>query len=83
MFILVEETAEAVVSSYVEVGDLLGVGVWVGEWVQWAGVRDSLVGPVFVVEGLELAQCVHEMAMVPDQGAVQQLAAAGLHPAQI
>jgi hypothetical protein len=34
-----------------------------------------------VVEGFELAERVREMALVPDQGAVQQLASAGLYPA--
>jgi hypothetical protein len=50
------------------------------ERVQWAGVRDALVRPVRVVELLELPQCVEEMPLVPDQGAVQQFTAAGLHP---
>jgi hypothetical protein len=34
-----------------------------------------------VVEGLELAEHMKEVALVPDQGAVQELAAAGLYPA--
>src|ERR1700692_4010966 len=36
--------------------------------------------PVCVVELLELAQCVEQVPLVPDQGAVEQFAAAGLHP---
>lgn len=34
-----------------------------------------------VVETFELAQGVEQVALVPDQGAVQQLASAGLHSA--
>lgn len=34
--------------------------------------------PVFVIEGLELAQHIQKVALVPDQGSVQQLAPAGL-----
>jgi hypothetical protein len=36
--------------------------------------------PVGVVELLELAQCVQQVPLVPDQGPVEQLAPAGLHP---
>jgi hypothetical protein len=39
------------------------------------------VRPVFVVEGLELAQRVQKVVFVPDQGLVQQFAPAGLDPA--
>jgi hypothetical protein len=48
--------------------------------MQRSGVRDALVGSVSIVEALELVKSVEEMALVPDQGAVQQFAAAGLHP---
>jgi hypothetical protein len=39
------------------------------------------VGPVLVVEVLELPQRVEEVALVPDERAVQQLVPACLHPA--
>jgi hypothetical protein len=39
------------------------------------------MGPVRVVELLELAQGVRQVRLVPDQGPFEQLAAAGLHPA--
>ena len=39
------------------------------------------MGTVFVAELLELAQRVEQVPLVPDQGAVQQLPAAGQHPA--
>jgi hypothetical protein len=55
MVVLVEESAEAVVSSYVQVGDL----VWISDrWRQRAerpGIGDALVGSVLVIELLELA----------------------------
>jgi hypothetical protein len=81
MFVLVEDSAEAVASSYVEAGDLLRIGDRRGQGVQRAGIRDALMGPVSVVEVFELAQRVKQMPLVPDQGAVQELAPAGLHPA--
>jgi hypothetical protein len=34
--------------------------------------------PVLVVEGLELAECVEQVGLVPDQGSVKKLATAGL-----
>ena len=48
--------------------------------MQRAGVRDALVRPVAVVEVLELAQGMDQVALVPDQRPIQQLASAGLHP---
>jgi hypothetical protein len=36
---------------------------------------------VAVIELLELAQGVQQMPLIPDQGPVEQLAAAGQHPA--
>jgi len=38
------------------------------------------VSAVVVVVGFVLVQGVHQVMMVPDQGAVQQFVAAGLHP---
>jgi hypothetical protein len=51
-----------------------------GQRVQRACVREALVWPVAVVELFELAQGVEQVLLVPDQGAVQQFASAGLHP---
>jgi hypothetical protein len=48
--------------------------------VQRPGVGDSLVRSVGVVELLELTKSVQQVPLVPDQGPVEQLAAAGLHP---
>jgi hypothetical protein len=53
---LVEDAAEALVFSYVQVGDLVRIGDRRGQWIERAGVRDALMRPVAVVEILELAQ---------------------------
>jgi hypothetical protein len=39
------------------------------------------VGPMLVVEMLELPQRMHEVTLIPDERAVQELVATGLHPA--
>ena len=77
---LVEDAVEAVPSVDVKAGGGAGLGDRRGQRVQWPGVRDSLVRPMGVVEMLGLTQSVEQVPLVPDQGAVKQLAAAGLHP---
>ena len=80
MLVLVEDAAEAIASADVKAG---GGGQFrdrCGQRAQWPGARDSLMWPVGVVELLELAQCVQQVPLVPDQGPVEQLASAGLHP---
>ena len=79
MLVLMEHSAESVVSSYVKARDLAGSCQRRGQWVERAGVRDALVRPVPVIELLELSQGVQKVGLVPDQRAVQ-LAPAGLHP---
>ncbi|MFB7501509.1 hypothetical protein ACFC09_43790 [Streptomyces sp. NPDC056161] len=64
MFVLVGDSAEAVASSYVEVGDGVRVGDRCGERLQQAGVCDALVGPVGVVVLFELAQGVEQVAKI-------------------
>jgi hypothetical protein len=81
MFVFVEDSAEALVSSYVQAGDLVWVGDGQGQRMQWSGVGDALVRSVLVVEPFVLTQGVEQVVLVPDQGPVQQLASAGLHPA--
>lgn len=80
MFVLVEDAAEAIASSYLKAGDPVRIGDRRGQGIQGAGVRDALMGPVQIVEALELPQGVEQMPLIPDQGPVQQLASAGLHP---
>jgi len=80
MPVLVEDAPEAVASADMKVG---GGGQFRdrrGQRVQWPGVRDSLMRPMGVVELLELTQSVQQVLLVPDQGPVEQFAAAGLHP---
>ena len=78
MPVLVEDSAEAVAPFYVEAAGGGQSRDWWGQWVQWPGVRDSLMRPVGVVELLELAQGVEQVHLVPDQGPVEQLAAAAV-----
>jgi hypothetical protein len=55
MIVLVEDPAKPLVSSDVQVGDLVRISDRRRQWTQRPGVRDALVGPVVVVEGLEFA----------------------------
>ena len=80
MFVLVENVAEAIASSYVEAVYLARIGDRCGQRVQRAGVRDALMRSMSVVELLELAQGMAQVPLVPDQGPVQELAPAGLYP---
>ena len=80
MPVLVEDAAEAVTSVDVKAGDRVRPGGSVRAMGAVAGVADSLVRPVRVAELLELAQSVEQVRLVPDQGPVEQFAAAGLHP---
>ena len=80
MAVLVENAAEAVASADVKAGGGDQFRDRCGQRAQWPDVRDSLMRPVAVVELLELAQGVQQVRLVPDQGPVEQLAAAGLRP---
>ena len=80
MSVLMEDAAEAVASVYVKAGGGVRLGDRCGQRAQWPGVGDPLVRAVGVVELLELAQGVEQVPLVPDQGPVEKLAAAGLHP---
>ncbi|MER7491002.1 hypothetical protein ABTY20_35030 [Streptomyces sp. NPDC126497] len=53
--VLVEDVAESLASSYVEMGDLLRIADRPRQGAQRVGVGDALVGPVGVVEVFELA----------------------------
>jgi hypothetical protein len=80
VFVLVQHTAKAITSVDVQTGEPVRGGDRLGQRGEWPGVRDALMGRVRVVEDLVLAQRVQQMPLVPDQGAVQQFAAAGPHP---
>jgi hypothetical protein len=58
MLVLVEDAAEAIASSDVEVGQLVRIGDLRRQRVQWACVCDALVRAVSVVELFELSQGV-------------------------
>ena len=79
MLVFVQGAAEAVVSSDIKTGDLVSIGERCGQRAQRSGVGDTLMRPVTVIEALELAQGVQQVCLVPDQGPVEQLVAAGLH----
>jgi hypothetical protein len=80
MPVFVEDAAEAVPSADVEVRGLLRVGYRFGERVQGCGSLEGPVGPVLVVEVLELPQRMQQVTLIPDERAVQQFVAARLHP---
>jgi hypothetical protein len=71
MLILMEHSAQSVAPSYVKAGELVRNCQRPGQWLERAGVRDTLMWPVPVVELLELPQRVQEVGLVPDQRAVQ------------
>ena len=71
MVVLMEHSAESVVSSYVKAGDLVRNHQGRGQWLGRAGVCDALMRPVPVAELLELPQGMQKVGLVPDQRAVQ------------
>ena len=73
MLVFVEDAAEAVASADIEARDLLRVGHRFGKRAQGRSTLEGSVGPVLVVEVLELPQRMQEVALVPDEGAVQEL----------
>ena len=70
MSVLVDGAAESVPSADVEVRDPLRIGNRFGKRAQRCGSSESPVGPVLVVEVLELPEGVREVALVPDERAV-------------
>jgi hypothetical protein len=81
MLILVEDSAQTLASSDVQVGELIWVTDRRRQRKQRPSIRDALVRPVGVVEGFELTQGAQEVALVPDQDAVKKFSLAGLHTA--
>jgi hypothetical protein len=80
MSVLVDHSTEAVVSAYVEAGDPVRISNRFGDGAQRCCLSHGLVGPVGVVVPLVLAQGSAQVGLVPDQGAIQEFVAAGLHP---
>ena len=81
MLVLVEGSAESVPSRDFQTSDLCWFVYRSGEWSERSGLAQSSVRAMPAVEGLELAERVEQVALVPDQGAVQEFPAAGLYPA--
>jgi hypothetical protein len=77
----VKGAAESISSMDVQVQDLPWLGDRFGQWAQGSGLIQGPVPPMLVVERLEVAQGVEQMALVPFEGAVRQFALAGLCPA--
>ena len=61
--------------------EMVQVGDAVGQRTERRGLAEGAVGPVGVVEILVLAQGGYQVPLIPDQGPVQQLAAASADPA--
>jgi hypothetical protein len=80
VFVLMEGSAEAVVSSDIEVDDQTFVGDRFRRRTQRGGLMQRPMRAMLVVVALELAQRVQQVSVVPDQGAVQQFVSAGTHP---
>ena len=66
-----EDAVEAIWPMDVQVPDLDGLGDWFGQRVQRCGVGQGPVRAVSIVERFELAQRMEQMALVPNEGAVQ------------
>ena len=76
-----QEAAETIASADAEMRDRGWIGNSLGEGAQRPGVRDAPMGPVAVVVPFVFAKGVHEVGLVPDERAVEQLMSAGLDPA--
>lgn len=81
MLVFVEDAAEAVASADIEARDLLRVGHRFGKRAQGRSTLAGSVGPVLVVEVLELPQRMQEVALVPDRVRSRSSWATCLHPA--
>jgi hypothetical protein len=76
----VKDSAEPVSSAYVELADPFWIGDRNRDGPQWSRLCQSLMSSVLVVELLVLAQGTPQVAFIPEQAAIKELVAAGLHP---
>ena len=67
MFIFVDDSAEAVTSTNIQVRDRGQIGDRFRQRLQRSGVGDAPVGPVPVVMPLVLVQRVQQMRLIPHQ----------------
>jgi hypothetical protein len=79
MSVLVDHSAETVVSAYGEAFDPVDLER-VGQLPEGCCRGEGAVGAVQVVVPLVLVKRVPEVGLVPDQRAVQQFGAKRLHP---
>jgi hypothetical protein len=70
--VLVDHSGEPVSAACVEGGDPPGIGDRFGDRAQRCCLVDRLTGPVGVVVRLEVAEGVVRVALVRDEGAVQE-----------
>jgi hypothetical protein len=77
MLVFVEYAAESVSSEDVELVESIWFGERIGGQPEGRAAQGSVV-PVLVVEGLELAERLQQVRLVPDQGAVKEFVSAGL-----
>jgi hypothetical protein len=71
MLVFVKGSAESILSMDLQAQDLPWLGDRFGQRAQRSGLIQGPVRPMPVVERLELAQGVEQVALVPDEGAVQ------------
>jgi hypothetical protein len=87
MVVLVEDAAESIFSSDVELVQSIRFddrwAEWAewAEWAKWSCGPQCAVCPMIVIERLEFAQDVQEVGLVQDEGAVEQFGSAGADPA--
>jgi hypothetical protein len=80
VFVLVEESAEPIVSADVQMCEPGKAGDRFGQRIQRPGVRNTPMGTVTVVVPFVLAQGVQQMRLAPDQRSVERFVTAGLDP---
>jgi hypothetical protein len=74
--IFVDQAADASLSSDAVLGEIDRLG----QWLQRRCCVQGAVRPVLIVMSLVLAQDLPQMGLVPDQGAIQELAPASTEP---
>jgi transposase len=79
--VLVDDTSEAIASAYVQPGDLSRIADRFGYRTERGCLIHGLVGAVPVVVFFELPQRPQEVALIPDQGAIEEFVAQFLYPA--
>lgn len=77
LLILMQGSAEPVLSVDLQVHDLSWSGGRFRQRAERGGLAKGPVRPMPAAERFELAERVQEVALVPAQGAIQQLPAAG------